>query len=272
MLNLLLHEILSRRNAIIGWVVGLTLFIFMYTLIYPEMEGQLAALGDLSIYEAMGVEVATFEGYFGSTIIGFVPLLLGVYAVMAGSATLAGEEDNGTLEMLLTTRLPRWQIVVAKALGLMVVTAIIVLFSALVAVVAFSMIADQINTTVTNRDVFIFTLSSLPLVWALLMLSLFFGTVFPTRRMAMLLGFMVLAIGYFGEHIGNTVESMEVLRPFSLFTYFDSSSAVFTDGIAVSDVLTLLIIADIAFLLAIVAFQRRDVTVGNWPWQRVRLS
>lgn len=272
MLNLLWHEIRSRRNAIIGWSIGLTLFGLMYTTIYPEMQEQMAGLGDLSVYQAMGVEVATFEGYLGSTVIGFVPILLGVYAVMTATATLAGEEDNGTLEMLLTTRLPRWQIVTAKALALMVVTAVIVIIAALGNVLGFNLVVDQIDTAVTGGEVFAIVVSALPLIWALMMLSLFFGTLMPSRRMAMMAGFLVLIFSYFGENIGGMVESMEVLKPFSLFTYFDSSSAVFADGIAIGDVTVLLIIAAIGFALALVSFQRRDVTVGNWPWQRVRLS
>ncbi len=272
MLNLLWHEIRSRRNAIIGWGIGLTLFGLMYTVLYPEMEEQMAALADISIYQAMGVEVATFEGYLGSTVIGFVPILLGVYAVMTATSTLAGEEDDGTLEILLTTRLPRWQIVVAKGIALLIVTAIIVTIAGLGNVLGFSIIADQITTDVTNGAVFAIVLSSLPLIWALLMLSLFFGTFFPNRRMAMMVGFLVLAFGYFGENLGGMVESMEVVKPLSLFTYFDSSSAVFADGVAFSDVAVLLIIAAVGFGLAVLSFQRRDVTVGNWPWQRVRLN
>lgn len=272
MLNLLLHEIQSRRNAIIGWSIGLILFGLMYTVIYPEMEEQMASLADISIYQAMGVEVATFEGYLGSTVIGFVPILLGVYAVMTATTTLAGEEDDGTLEMLLTTRLPRWQVVAAKGVALLIVTAIIVTIAGLGNVLGFSIIENQINTTITGGDVFAVVMSSLPLIWALLMLSLFFGTFFPSRRMAMMAGFLVLAFGYFGENLGGMVESMDVVKPFSLFTYFDSSSAVFSDGIAFSDVAVLLIVAIIGFGLAVISFERRDVTVGNWPWQRVRLS
>ncbi len=272
MLNLFLHEISSRRNAIIGWGIGLTLFCLMYTTIYPEMEGQLDALGDLSVYQAMGVEIATFEGYLSSTVIGLIPVLLGVYAVMTSTATLAGEEDDGTLEMLLTTRLPRWQIVTAKAGGVLVALAIIMVLAGLGNIFGLSIVIDQITTSVTYGQVFGVVLSILPLVWALAMLSLFFGTIFPTRRMAMMVGFLVLAWSYIGENLANQVDSTAFLKPTSLFSYFDSSSAVFVDGIDVGNIIVLLVISAIGFALALVSFQRRDVTVGNWPWQRVRIS
>lgn len=272
MLNLLWHEIRLRRNAIIGWSIGLTLFGLMYTTLYPGVQEQMAELADISVYKAMGVEMATFEGYLGSTVIGFVPILLGVYAVMAGTATLAGEEEAGTLEMLLTTRLSRWQIVVAKGLGLLFVTALIVTITGFGNILGLNLIIAQVDTAVTGGDVFAVVLSSLPLVWAIMMISLFFGAFFPSRRIAMMAGFLVLIVSYFGENIGSMVESMEVLKPYSLFTYFDSSSAVFRDGVAASNVTILLSISLIGFVLALLSFQRRDVTVGNWPWQRVRLN
>ena len=272
MLSLLWHEILSRRNAIIGWGIGLILFALMYTSIYPEMEDQLAGLGDLSVYQAMGIEVATFEGYLGTSVIGFIPILLGIYAIMTSTASLAGEEDDGTLEILISTRLPRWQLVVAKGLGLLIVTAVIVIIAGLGQIFALSLVVDQIDTAVTGGDVFSIVLSALPLIWALLMIGLFFGTFFPNRRLAMMMGFLVLIVSYFGENLGGMLEELEVIRPFSLFTYFDSSSVAFADGVDLGNIAVLLLISIIAFGLAIVSFNRRDVTVGNWPWQRVRVG
>ena len=272
MLSLLIHEILSRRNAIIGWSVGLALFGLMYTAIYPEMQDQVAALADLSIYEAMGVEVATFEGYLASSVIGFIPILLGVYAILTATATLAGEEDNGTLELLLTTRMKRWQIVTAKAVALVDVIVIILIAAGLGTMMAFTIIQDQIATDIAPGQVFGVVFSTLPLILALMMLGLFLGALLPSRRMAMTVGLIFLVISYFAENMGAMLDSLDFLKPFSLFSYFDSRSTAFTDGVAFGDIAVLLIFALLCFIGAVVAFQRRDVTVGNWPWQRVRLN
>ncbi len=271
--SLFWHEIRSRRSAIIGWSIGLTLFGLMYTTVYPSFQEQMAGLAGLesmAIYQAMGVEFATFEGYLSSTVIGFIPILLGVYAVMAGTSTLAGEEEEGTLELLLTTRLARWQIVTVKALALALVTTLIVAITGLGNVLGLRLIAGQISTPVTGVDVFVVVLSALPLVWALMMIAFFFGALLPSRRLALIAGFLVLAASYFGENLGSLVTSVERLKPISLFSYFDSTAAVFADGIAPGNVAVLLAVALIAFLLALVSFERRDVTVGAWPWPRAR--
>lgn len=272
MLDLILHEIRSRKWGIIGWCIGLTIFGLMYTTIYPQMEEQMKGLADIPIYEAMGVEVATFEGYVASSVIAFFPILLGVYAIMTSTMSLAGEEEKGTLELLLTSRLKRWQLVTAKAVGIIVVLTIIMIVSGITTTVGFVAIQDQITTDVTPIQFFTVVFSALPLIITLAMLGLFLATIMPSRKLALMGGLVVLIWSYFGENIGGMLDSLEGIKPFTLFNYFDSTSAVFRDGIAGNDVAILLAIATILFILALIGFQKRDVTVGNWPWQRVKLK
>jgi hypothetical protein len=65
-------------------------------------------------------DMATFEGYFASTILGFMALLIAIYAVVNGTGTLAGEEESGVLELMVTLPLHRWQIVLSKAIAMAV--------------------------------------------------------------------------------------------------------------------------------------------------------
>ena len=275
MLSLILHEIRSRRMAIIGWGIGLTLFGVMYTTIFPQFQellGSFAEIGELGIYQAMGVEMATFEGYLASTVLGFIPILLGVYAVMTSTAALAGEEDAGTLELLLSTRLARWQIVTAKAIGILVALAIIILIAGLGNALGFGLVQNLIETDVVPTDVFVVVLAALPLVGLIAMIGLFLGTVMPNRRLAMTVGLLIVIASYFGENMGGLIEQLNFIQPFSIFSYFNSTASVFTDGIALGDIALLEMLAVIFFVLAVVFFQRRDVTMGNWPWQRVRMT
>jgi hypothetical protein len=47
---------------------------------------------------------------------------------------------------------------------------------------------------------------------------------------------------------------------------------VFIDGAQAGDILLLLGVTVVFFALALVGFQRRNVTVGAWPWQRARIK
>ena len=112
MFNLLVHEFRSRIGPIMGWGIGLALFGAMYINIMPEIGEKMKALADLSIYKAMGIDFSSLEGMIASSVLAFIPIILGIYAIITATGTLGGEEDNGTLELILAMPLERRQIVI----------------------------------------------------------------------------------------------------------------------------------------------------------------
>jgi ABC-type transport system involved in multi-copper enzyme maturation permease subunit len=65
-----------------------------------------------------GVDYLSPAGYLGAEIFSFLaPVLLVVMGILAGSRSLASEEHNGTIDLLLSTPLRRSQLTLAKALG-----------------------------------------------------------------------------------------------------------------------------------------------------------
>lgn len=271
MLSLLAHELRSRWKAVVGWGIGLILFGAMYITVFPEVAEQMADMGDLSLYQAMGISMATFEGYVGSVIILFVPLLLGIYAIITGTKTLAGEEDGGTLELIMARPLSRWQIVSVKAFAIGTALIVILLVAGLGNAAVLAAIKKGYETTLMPMNIFSAILTGWPITMAFAMIALFLGAFVPSRRIASMIATVVLIASYFGENIANMVHSLEGIKAYSLFTYFDSSATVFTDGAEASDVLILLGVAVVFFALTLISFQRRNVTVGAWPWQRGRV-
>ncbi len=153
MFRLLVQELKFRRNAIIGWGLGLCFFPLMYIGIYPSVADQMAGFADLEIYQAMGMSLGTFGDWIGSIMIVFFPLVAGIFAIGNGTGTLAGEEEDGRLEMLVTLPLPRWQIVTAKALALSISVALIYLFVSGVTWGVFEAIKSQIETDLVGLDI-----------------------------------------------------------------------------------------------------------------------
>jgi ABC-type transport system involved in multi-copper enzyme maturation permease subunit len=67
------------------------------------------------------------------------------------------------------------------------------------------------------------------------------------------------------------VQGLEPVRYFSLFNYYNTTGTIFSDGPQLSDILILLGIAAVFFILALICFSRRNVTVGAWPWQKGKI-
>jgi len=111
-------------------------------------------------------------------------------------------------------------------------------------------------------------LNGWPLALAVAMIGLFLSAYLPTQRSAALTLAVFFIASYFGENLASHVESLSSLEPYSIFTYFDTSATVFREGVQTKDVVVLLGVAALFFVLALLSFQRRNVTVGARPWQR----
>lgn len=268
MINLFKHELFSRWMAILGWGIGLSLWGSMYIGIFPEMADEMASLSDLSIYQAMGFDLGSFAGYIAGVVVQFMPLILGIYVIMSSTGTLAGEEDNGTLELVVAMPLPRWQIVAMKTAALSIVILIIMVILGAGSAFTLSIISQTTEVDVTPLQLFSALLGTFPMMLAFFSIGLFLGTVMPSRRLAVAVMVFVYLGSYVANSVANLVESMAFLEAISLFSYVDTTAGVFTNGMDVGNTLVLLLVSAVFFGLAILSFQRRNVTVGEWTWLR----
>ncbi len=272
MFRLLWQELIFRRNAIIGWGLGLCFFPIVYIGIYPSVAEEMAGLADLEIYQAMGVNLGGFADWIGSILVLFMPLIASIYALLNGTSTLAGEEEDGRLEMVVTLPLPRWQIVTAKAIALAVSTIIVFLIVSIVSIFVFQSIESQIETDLVARDVVVAILSAWPMVFAVGMIGMFLAAFCSSRRIAAMIAAAIVIISYFGSNLANSTTALEPFEPFFLFTYLDATGQAVIEGQQASDMLVLVGTGLVAFSLSLVFFQRRNLTVGAWPWQRARIA
>ena len=266
--RLLIQELRQRRNAVLLWGAGLCFFPIVYLGIYPQTADEMQGLADLEIYQTMGVSLGGLEEWIGSILVLFVPLVLSIYAVINGTGTLAGEEEDGRLELIVTLPLPRWQIVTAKALALGISLLIILVVVSLVSVVVFLSIENQVETELIPWDVFSAMLSTWPLLFAVGMLSMFLASFAARRRIASILAAVIVIVSYFGSNLASTTSALEPFEPFFLFTYLDATRTAVTKGQQATDVLTLVLIGIVSLGLTLFFFHRRKLTVGAWPWQR----
>ena len=274
MLRLLLQELRFRRGAIIGWGLGLCFFPVVYVGLYPSFADQMAnfqEILDLAIYQAMGISMAGFESYVASTVTNLIPIILAVYAVINGTGTLAGEEDNGRLEMIVALPTPRWQIVAVKAVALGVALALILAITSAGASLTLLAIGGGVETNVSALDLFLSLMASWPLVMAVGMISLFLGAFSPSRRVASMIALVVVVASYLGSNLTGMITSLESIEWLFLFHFYEATAEALESGQQVGNVLILLGVAVVAFGLAVLFFQIRDVTVGAWPWQRGRI-
>ena len=72
------------------------------------------------------------------------------FVVINGTGTLAGEEEDGRLEMIVTLPLPRWQIVTSKALAFSFTAFLILVIVSLASGAVFLAIESQLETDLSG--------------------------------------------------------------------------------------------------------------------------
>jgi ABC-2 type transport system permease protein len=272
MVRLIWQELKFRRNAIIGWSVGLCFFPLVYIAIYPSVADEMAGLADLELYQALGMTLGTFPDWAGSILVIFMPLVAAFYALINGTGTLAGEEEDGRLEMIVALPLPRWHIVAAKAVALAISSFIMFVVVGAVSALVFLSIESQIETELVAMNLFTAVLFAWPLVLAVGMISMFLAAFAPSRRIALAIAAAILLVSYFGNNLAGSTAALEPFEPFFLFTYLDAGGQAVLEGQQAGNMLVLFAISLMAFTLATFFFQRRNLTVAAWPWQRAQIE
>jgi ABC-2 type transport system permease protein len=167
--------------------------------------------------------------------------------------------------------LHRWQLVATKTLALAIALFLILAIISIGEVIAFNALPADLDVGgVEAADLVVATLAIWPLIMVFATLSLWLGAFMPSRRLAGSLATVVLIATYLGNNLTEMVDWLETLKPIFPFNYY-SGQSVLESGIDTSDLLVLLGASLLFFVLTMVSFQRRNVTVGAWPWQRAQI-
>ena len=133
--SVLAKTLYDQRRGLLAWTVSLVLLVAMYVAIWPSIKGEPSMSEFLnnmpealrSLFAASGADMSTPVGYIQVELMSFLgPLIVILYAVVAGSAAVAGEEDRHTLDLLLANPVSRARIVLEKAAAMVAGTFVLV--------------------------------------------------------------------------------------------------------------------------------------------------
>jgi ABC-2 type transport system permease protein len=117
--SVFLKTLRDYRVPILGWGIGMGLVVVspmasVATLLTtPEARAQLASLAATFAWNADPVAVTTIGGY-ATFKIGIFIFLIVVWPILAGSRMLRGEEERGSLDVLLSVPRPRLRVALEK--------------------------------------------------------------------------------------------------------------------------------------------------------------
>ncbi len=127
--NAFLKTLRDARRAIAWWSLGLVAMTALMVAVYPSVRDnpELNKMVDdypdaFKAFFGLGenVDYTSAVGYLNSELFSFmVPLLLLIAAIGAGARATAGEEERGTLDLLLANPISRRRLVLDKLAALL---------------------------------------------------------------------------------------------------------------------------------------------------------
>jgi beta-exotoxin I transport system permease protein len=262
--NVFFKSLRDLRRSFAWWSVGLVGYVALIVSVYPTISDN-ADLNKLveSYPEALKAFIAfggqldytSAAGYLGSELFSFmIPALFLVATVGNGAGSIAGEEERGTLDLLLSAPLSRTRIA-AEKLGAMCVEVAglgLVLWLALwVGALSFGLDVSAVHLGAA--------------VVVLVLLATSFGAVAfmlaaATGRKALAIGVTVaLAVGaYLVNSLASLVHALEPLQKVSPFYHYAAGDPLHR-GLDPWHTLYLAAVGGVAAIVGVMLFARRDV-------------
>jgi ABC-2 family transporter protein len=118
--NVFTKTLWDARRSLLGWALAIGAVAVLYAAFWPtvntpEMQDALRNYPE-GVLEAFNYnDLTSPAGYLGSSVYGLlIPLLVAVFAIAYGTRAVAGDEEAGTLELLLAHPVSRTQLALQR--------------------------------------------------------------------------------------------------------------------------------------------------------------
>lgn len=256
----------DARRGFVLWSAGLVGMVALMISVWPTVRDD-PSLNDFAqrypdaVKNMIGfggaLDYTTPAGYLGAEVFSFmVPLLLIIATVAAGSGALAGEEERGTMELMLAAPVSRDRIVAEKLAALVAEVAGLatVLWAALLGGAAI------VDMKISAWHLAAATLSAFLVAVLYGTLALAIGAATGRRSLAIGLTAALAVAAYLVNVLAPLASSLAGVKRLSPFYYYASSDPL-RHGIDAGGPALLAAVTAAAAVAAVLAFRRRDVAV-----------
>jgi ABC-2 type transport system permease protein len=251
-----------RRRSTLGWAVALAAVAGIYIPFYPAMGGgELQAIVDTlppDLISALGYDrIGTPEGYLTSTVFGLLaPVLLLVFGVGLGAATIAGEEEAGGLELAASAPVRRDVLLAGRIIAMHTQIALL----ALVTFVVTAVLVRVVGMDVALSGIAAAALGLNLLAIAIATVALAAGAVTGRRGVAVAVGAGTAVAAFVANALSGVVERGDLLERVSPFSWYLAGDPV-AAGIPAAGYALLGGLTFAAWAIALARFPRRDLGV-----------
>ncbi len=253
----------DRRHGLIGWALGIAGYVVLQASFYPsvqdsELQRAVARYPkELKAFfgGAQAFDFSTGHGYLRVELFSLiVPALLTVAAIGFGAAALAGEQERGTLDLMLANPLTRRRVVVEKALGAGITVAAL----AAVVFVALAIMDPVVDLQVGLIQLGIACCGAALLAFGFGLLAMLAGAGSGSRAVAIGVPAALFVASYLVVGLAGLVSWLEPFRVISPL-YHASGTHPLAHGLPAGNYAVLAAWCAVTAIVTIVVFERRDL-------------
>jgi ABC-2 type transport system permease protein len=266
MFTTLRYTLIRFRGQILGWGLGLAalgLMIVPFYDVFVEQQGQFLQMLEsyppeiLAFFGGDAESMATPEGYLGMYGFSMLPVIIGIFAVAAGSGLLASDEESGRLDLIVAHPASRAAIYWGRLLGLVGATLAVIFLGWLGFVVT-------LGESALDVGAWQMAVAFLPVLAQALIygsLALLFSMLLPARRQAAMLAGLVMVSGYVLTSMSGLAENLSTAARILPYEYFQGGEAL--RGLDLAAFFGIVGASALMALLSWWLFQRKDIRVGG---------
>jgi ABC-2 type transport system permease protein len=252
----------DTRRSLLGWAVAIAAVAAMYAAFWPtvntpQMQQALANYPE-GLLEALNYDLTSPAGYLGSSVYGLlVPLLVAVFAIALGARAVAGDEEAGTLELLVAHPVSRTRLALHRFAALVAALVLVgvVLWLAMLAVAGPAEL-----TGVTAAELAAATTQLVLFGGCLGGLALSVGAATGNKALALGVSAGVAVLGYLANGVFPQLQGLQWTRDLSPWHWYLGGQPL-SNGLQVGDSLLLAATTLVLVAAGTWRFNHRDVAV-----------
>lgn len=260
-MKLLVSELRLRRVSLIVWVVSVAALVLLVVAFYPQVRDN-PSLN--SLYADMspsmqallgGSDLTSPAGFLNTQLFAFfLPAVLLTFGLSRGAASLAGEEEERTLDLLLAQPIPRWSTYVQK-------TAAVTAGLAALTVATWAPLAAlnnpvQFNLPAANLAAVCLQMGLFTLALSLAAQAVAAATGRRAIGLSVIAGYAFVSYVIYG--LSGTVSGLRHLRPLTIWRWY-LPNAPLTNGLGWPETTVLAAVCLTATTTGLYLFGRRDL-------------
>jgi len=264
------YTYIGLRGQILGWGLGLALYGLMIVPMYDTLAAQQDQLQQmiasypeefLAFFGGDASSLVTPAGYLGMYAFSMMPVIIGIFAVLAGSGLIVSDEERGRLDLIMAHPVGRSSFFFGRSLGVMGAAVSINLLGWL----GFCFLLGRSSLGFDWGQMAVPFLSLLVQVLVYATLALLLSMLLPSRSLAAMVSGVIVVASYFVSSLAFMNERLQTLVKFMPYHYFQT--VMYFQELNLAWLFALLGISGLMTAAAWLRFVRRDIRLsgeGNW--------